>query len=237
MTSFLQSRKSVLVLGVLCGILVSGTAAFATVGINSVRSKHVKNNALLGADIKNGTLTALDLAANSVESAELAAGSVTSAELAADSITTADFDVVPAARAGRGANLATVTASTTVFAMDTEIFDTADLWDVANPERLTAPIAGIYQVSAGVRFSSTSSVGDRSLILYKGALGTPNEIGSSRAPAASTADTMATVSSLVTLAAGEYVQARVIQSSGGALNVEGHDGTNFIAMHWVAPVS
>jgi len=81
--------------------------------------------------------------------------------------------------------------------------------------RLTAPTAGIYDISASVNWGANSS-GFRELdILYNGV----TKIVSSRVPAMSGTSTSQAVSTQYKLNVGDFVEVQVFQNSGSDLNV------------------
>lgn len=86
--------------------------------------------------------------------------------------------------------------------------------NVTNNSRLIAPDAGVYLVTANVRFGA-SATGVRVLVLRKN--GT-TDLAQVLASAGDDADTHALhISDQVKLAAGDYIEIRQFQSSGGAL--------------------
>jgi hypothetical protein len=117
---------------------------------------------------------------------------------------------------------------------DVEDFDTAGLHNGANPSRLTAPIDGIYQVSAGVVWRPNNRAANRDLrIVVNGSCC----FATSELPANTSGGnrtTHQTVSDLVELSAGDFVQALAAQESGAAATVGGF-GTSFLAMSWAGP--
>lgn len=99
----------------------------------------------------------------------------------------------------------------------TEIYDTANAYD-ATTGRFTAPIAGYYAISATCAWA-VNSTGIRSIGLYVGGtemdkttLGAWNGVVSNLVSVAS-----------IYLAAGDTVDVRVLQNSGGALNLSGNN--------------
>jgi hypothetical protein len=130
----------------------------------------------------------------------------------------------------------------TALTFDNETLDTAETFDTAglhnpsvNNSRVTAPISGVYQVSAGVEWASNAT-GTRSLALFLNGVNTGFglSVGSSTMPAPSAGPAIQNVSDLVKLSVGEFVEAGVAQTSGGNLNARFHRNT-FLAMHWVGP--
>jgi len=154
--------------------------------------------------------------------------------IAAGAVTPAKFGTIPAARAIKPSDqsadqsIPNVVFTTLTFA--NEVFDTAGLHDTSvNNSRLTAPISGIYQVSAGVEWRSNAT-GTRDLtVLVSGA-----NHGQSTIQAPTAGPAMQTVSDLVKLSPGQSVEAAVAQNSGGNLDARFHRNT-FLAMHWVGP--
>lgn len=77
------------------------------------------------------------------------AGPATAASIADGSITPAKLGVVPSARLTKDGVQAASGDDLVAASWNTEQFDTANLWDPAQPTRLTAPRAGLYVVTAG----------------------------------------------------------------------------------------
>jgi hypothetical protein len=94
---------------------------------------------------------------------------------------------------------------------------------------LRAPIAGVYQIDAGVQWESNVT-GQR----FLGIAAPTCCYAASWVNATSGADTIQTASDLVKLGAGEHVYAVVIQSAGASVKLVDSRGT-FLAMHWVSP--
>jgi hypothetical protein len=116
-------------------------------------------------------------------------------------------------------------------------FDTDHLFDPAHNTRLTAPISGVYQIDAGVRWAANPT-GLRFLAIClngdtTGCFATTN-IGASEVQAVSDSGhlTQQTASSLIELNAGDTVSAVVQQDSGGNLAANA-DPATFLSMTWV----
>ncbi|HEV7771784.1 MAG TPA: hypothetical protein VGO48_00695 [Conexibacter sp.] len=87
---------------------------------------------------------------------------------------------------------------------NTEEFDTANLWNPANPTRLTAPISGIYLVTAGA-IRELNSPAIPSLAIRVG--GTVDYAAEDPQPLASlTRLPIQSISTIVPLTAGDYVE-------------------------------
>jgi hypothetical protein len=121
-------------------------------------------------------------------------------------------------RATHSANQSIPNATFTVLTFDGENFDTAAMHSTTvNPSRLTAPETGRYRITFTAAWAPHSTGVRQSYIRLNG--GAPY-IGYDVRPAAPAPfDTTTTVSIDYQLNAGDYVEAVVYQTSGGALNV------------------
>jgi hypothetical protein len=162
--------------------------------------------------------------------------------IAAGAVSPSKIGTIPAVKATKdpafpGVNQSIPNNTVTALTFDFDTFDTAGLHDPStNNTRLTAPIRGVYQVTAGVEWESNAN-GSRQLAVYRNGVnaGFGDHLGSSQMPASADGPTMQTVSELVTLTPGQFVEAAVLQTSGGDLNARFHR-TTFLAMHWVGPL-
>lgn len=129
---------------------------------------------------------------------------------------------VPRARAKRSTVQSIPTATWTAIGFDTEDRDTDSMHDtVTNNTRLTAKTPGLYLVRASVSFAP-NAVGSRQIDITKTTVGgTVTTEAIQEATSESTVGSYfdLTVTALVDLAAGDYVEAKAMQTSGGALNV------------------
>jgi hypothetical protein len=165
----------------------------------------------------------------------LADASVTTSKIAGGAVGVSKFGTIPAARAN------TLTATTqsigngslTTVNFDNESFDTAGLHDLVTTNSvLTAPVAGIYQLTGNVRWASNAT-GSRFVGLETPA----GRIASVWVPAApGGADTDLSISDVFALAAGDTVHMEVYQDSGGALTLikNGTDAPN-LSLTWIGP--
>jgi hypothetical protein len=160
---------------------------------------------------------------------------------------------VPAVRAsnpgGDPTNCSTVQmispGADTVVLWLSEAFDTAAVHTTATcpgpsalASRLVAPRAGIYEVDAGIRWGSggVSDLGggvERFLGVRLNGVSYP--VGSRVRPV-STNGTGQTVSTLVSLNVGDYLEAVVYQDGVDSVSL-GSDSRNFFALHWIGPSS
>lgn len=108
---------------------------------------------------------------------------------------------------------------------DTDVFDVGAMHDpVTNNSRFTIPTGGdgVYLIAASVFFAGNAT-GTRYMRFMKGG-GSTDIGGGVIAAAVNTDGTMLNSSTIVSLAAGEFIEAYAYQSSGGNLNI-GQVGT------------
>jgi hypothetical protein len=119
-------------------------------------------------------------------------------------------------------------------AFDGESFDTAGLHDSTNPTRLTAPVDGIYVIVGNVEWCN-SSEGFRQVTVM---LGQNGFMAQSRidAVAQDGLHTSQSVSAILGLASGDYVQLDLQQGSSGNLCTLGTtEGNPSLSMAWIGP--
>jgi hypothetical protein len=231
-------------------LALGGAAAIAatsvcTGGLPCVNSDDIIDGEVKNPDLATGAVGGAKLASNSVgtgkvvdnslQGVDLLDGTVATADLAAGAVTPAKVGTIPAARAFAstlgGQTVASGQFQTLRF--ESEDFDTANLHNSQRtPSRLTAPIDGIYQVSAGVVWG-VNATGRRELLLsvngtVRGAQSAINAISNQSAKQ--------NVSDPLKLSAGDFVEAKVFQSSGGDLAaLTGASRSTFLAMTWIGP--
>jgi hypothetical protein len=201
-------------------LVLSGGSAFALAGHNTVFSDDVVNNQLKSADLKNG---------KAVSGIDVKNGSLGTAEFAGS---------IPAVHATRSASQIIPDGSTfTAIAFDEERYDTASMHSnliIANNSRLTAPVDGIYELTAAILWG-TSDEGTRAMALRRN--GT-TLLAHENVPAAGGGlQPEQLLTATVRLEAGDYGEVVVAQTSGGFLGVttpEGQLSPEF-SMTWLAP--
>jgi hypothetical protein len=224
-----------------------GGGAWAT--HEMIDSSDVVDGSLRGDDIQNQTLTGADFALESlgtsrirddnVQSIDLKDGTVAAPDLAGGAVTPEKFGTIPAARAIKTTTQSVPDVMNTTLSFDSESFDTAGLHDNSvNNSRLTAPIAGVYQVSAGAAWDMRPPPGTNRMLglAVNGACCSATSLLLS----SSGAETLQNVSDLVKLSAGGFVEAVARQPSGSPILIKpgpfvGGNAEVFLAMTWVGP--
>jgi hypothetical protein len=160
------------------------------------------------------------------------AGTYPNPTLAAGAVGTQAFGILPALEVNSGGDQTIASGTVTVLALPNEAYDTANLHDPAANTRLVAPVAGIYAITANVKWRASGGGTQRFATLRKnGILSDLNTV--QVAPVNSTLQfTSEVVSGQFALAAGDFVEVFVLQDSGAALNVV---NACKVQMTWLAP--
>jgi hypothetical protein len=214
----------------------SATAALVITGAN------IKNGTVSGLDLKNGSVTGYDLKNGAVGRDDLKDGSVTGAKVRNGTLTPGKISGIPAARITRGSSNQTIANATPTYVeFDNEVFDTAGLFDPANPQVLKAPIAGLYLVTGSVRWEVDANGTRFAAFEISPSSPSPWVAPDWRNAATDGASTDQEISTLVALEANQTVRLRVHQTSGSPLDLmwRGDPDSNadapVLTMHWVGP--
>jgi len=211
-------------------VALGGGTAVALNGSNTVFSDDIVDNQVYGSDVRNDTLSggglaAPDLRANSVGSSEVTNGSLGTGELS---------HAIPAARVTRTSAQSIPDSLNTNLAFDQERYDTAGVHDnTTNNSRLTAPVTGIYAVTAQFTWGGSAGAGSR----FAGVMKNGSTLIARSQELAGDDDE--NITTQVLLAAGDYVEVQVLQTSGGRLSVAANGLAQQItpefSMTWLAP--
>lgn len=117
-------------------------------------------------------------------------------------------------------------------AFDTERYDTASMHSSAQDTRLSAPVTGVYVVSAAAVWLA-GDAGSRHIALRKNA--STNLATDTVVQATNGAQTAATVTTTALLQAGDYVEVVANQTGNVSLQVAQEPGSPEFTMTWVAP--
>lgn len=141
-----------------------------------------------------------------------------------------DPSVVPSSNPWRGCQVALSTNFTvandvlTAVSFEAEAIDTDDIWNVVTPTRLTVP-TGVTKVriSANVQWA-LNATSMRAMYLYKNGAGVPagsfgSTIPGSPTTGSSSLSAMNGVSGIMEVTSGDYFELRVLNRSGGNLDI------------------
>jgi hypothetical protein len=131
---------------------------------------------------------------------------------------------IPQARVYGSTHAAIANGASGTFSFDSESFDSGLHSTTVNPSRLIAPVAGLYQVTAGLATSATV-VGRAFLRVFKN--GT-TEMG--RGPSMLSGAAETGVSVPLHLAASDYVELQMQNSSGASITPLGGPDLTWLAM-------
>lgn len=166
------------VLSALALFFALGGGAYAiTTARNSVTSHSIRNGAVKSADVGNNQLRGHDIRNKSLRARDIRNNSLRGRDIRNDSLTGADIDESslqnlqvpsgsPAARVTFDKTQNTSIPSTcdnptfSTANWNQEVFDTGGLHSAAHPAVLTAPVSGVYLVSATVEFNNGPAVDD-----------------------------------------------------------------------------
>lgn len=164
----------------------------------------------------------------------VADGATAIANLAADvnaEFDTLGVDTAPRASVNRASVLTVPNSTTTQVPFTAEAYDVGGLWAATTADVVTATRAGLYVVHAQAAWAANAT-GVRVLYLHHTQVGFV--AADSRAPVA-VGNTWQGLSTELRLAAGDSVNLRAFQTSGGTLDLVTLYGGVNLQMRWVAP--
>jgi hypothetical protein len=245
------------VISVAALFLALNGASLAGAAVELITGAAIKNGTVTGKDIKNASIAATDLTSrartalkgrtgpagpagrdgsnaslNGVPAGGDLSGTFPNPALAPRSVSPAKIGVIPAVRAYASGGTSMSSAAFTVsLDLPSEDFDTAGMHNPADTHVLTAPIDGIYQITASVEWQANTS-GRRLLAVY----GPPamKESFDSRPPVSGAFEnTFQTLAATRALNAGDSIYLSASQTSGGALFAFDPE----LSMTWAGPRS
>lgn len=144
---------------------------------------------------------------------------------------------VPQVRVYNNANISVNNATSTSVTFNSQEYDigtsAAQHSTSVNTNRLTCRVDGVYHIAACIGFA-VNGTGTRLLELWVDGT-TPIAVDSRAAAAAATYGTLCSVSTQYRLTAGQYVEVKAVQSSGGALDVVySASYSPWFSWHWLS---
>ncbi len=226
--------------------VLNGSLTGADVKAESLLGTNILNGTLTGADvldqgltgndIQEGSLTGADVQSESLTGEDVANGSLTGADLAAGTVGPANLAQIPSARVRRTATQSIPSGGFTAIQLTSETYDHQGLHSTAtNNTRLTAPIGGVYLITANV-FWADNTTGARDLgIAVNGAF--VAFVG--QAATSATSEVPLSVTTVYLMNAGDFAEAKVEQTTGAALNLGvgsgGSETSPEVSMTWLGP--
>lgn len=168
-----------------------------------------------------------------LDAANLQDGAVTTAKIASNAVGAGAIGSLPAARVFHSAAQTVASATNKTLAFNSERFDTDTIHDtVTNNSRLTATTAGVYVITASVRWAQQANTARA--ILFVVLNGTTTIATQAESMGDAEFDVDQSVTTVYKLAATDYVEAIVhtTDSSGGTIETLGNLSPEF-SMTWV----
>jgi hypothetical protein len=203
-------------------LVIGGSTAIALKGTNRVNSRDIVDNSVKGRDVRDGDVGSIEIGNGEVGPVDRASA--------------------PGGRVSRphdgpscsgGQSIADATDEALLFAVEEFDQDSTHISDPScvNParSRLTAPIAGLYEIGAGVEWPANNN-GTRTLSVRRNGVAS---LATERVDAVSGAPTVQTVQTLARLVDGAFVEAVVHKTGGGSLSVTGPQ--NYLSLAWLGP--
>jgi hypothetical protein len=226
-----------------------GGVASGLPGQNTVNSRDIKPEAVRKSDINQQAVGTTQLRDGGIAETDIAPDAVGTSRLAPGAVTPAKVGTTPAARvyvpqqAAACSDQVIEHNSSEELQFSVELFDTQDLHadpasgcPAGTQSRLTAPIDGIYVVSAGVSWPSDNTANRRRIEIRRTNDGGPQTMARDSRAAVTGENTTQEVSTILDLDAADSVEARVSQDSGSPLTLSGSLET-YLSIAWVAPQS
>jgi hypothetical protein len=203
-------------------VALSGGTAVALKGTNRVNSRDIVDNSVKGRDVRDGDIGSIEIGNGEIGPVDRASA--------------------PGARVSQPHDGPNCSGGQSIAdAADEALLFSAEEFDqegthVSDPNcvnpvrsRLTAPLAGLYEIGAGVEWPSNNT-GTRALSVRKNGV---TALATERTDAVNGATTVQTVQTLARLGDGEFVEAVVRKTGGGSLTVSGPQA--YLSLAWLGP--
>jgi hypothetical protein len=214
--------------------LGNGVVTAAKIAPGVLTAPTLSDGAVTTAKLLAGAVTTDRLADEAVTNPKIATGAVNAAKLADGSVTTNKVGARPSVRVGRSTNQSIPgNASFNEIAFDVERFDPGNLHDVPLDKRLTASTPGLYLISGSLTWESNATGAREVNVRQNGTTLLNRVVQIGNGGGNSTDQSLTTIASL---AAGDFVELVVRQNSGVALNVlTAPQHSPEFMMVWLAP--
>ena len=216
--------------------IATGAVGKSEIAAGAVGSDELATGAVRAGDIANGSIGPAKLAPNSIGKGQIAPGGVGASEIAAGAVGVSELAALPGARVYRSAPTAIPSGQLVEVPMTDAAYSQGGVWSTAQPARLTAPVAGVYQVTGSVVFAFNGA-GTRSVwIVPAGDPASPytgQQVSDVTTPPGD--GTQLAVATIVHLNAGDGVSLAVRQRSGGDLQLLAPGQQTALALQFLSP--
>ncbi len=211
--------------GVLAGTfpnpgLGSGSVTAAAIATGAVGAQELAAGSVRSIDIANGAVGPTKIAPNSIGKGQLATGGVGAAEIATGAVGPSELAVLPGGKVSLLADTSLASGAVTIVPLSSVEYANGSSWSAARPDRLTAPIAGVYQVTGSVFFQTANGSGARSVFIVSATDTSSIFAGDQRDPVSLPNEpTEVSVSAVLVLTGGESLALAVRQTSGSPITL------------------
>ncbi len=216
--------------------IATGAVGKSEIAAGAVGSDELAAGAVRASDIANGSIGPSKIAPNSIGKEQIMPGGVGSSEIAHNAVGVSELAPLPGARAFRSAPISIPTDVVTELPLTDAAYDQGGVWSTAQPNRLTAPVAGVYLITASVVFHQGNGSGPRGLWLVPAGNPANPYIGEQQMAVTQARELSELSVTLTTrLAAGEAVAIAVRQGSGVDLQVLGLGQRTALSLQMLTP--
>ena len=215
--------------------IAPGAVGRSEIAAGAVGSEELAQGAVRAIDIANGSIGAAKIAPNAIGRGQIAPGGVGASEIARGAVGPGELAQLPGARVylAEGTRIDLATGTRTTLSFGASAYNQGGVWSDAQPDRLTAPVAGVYQVTAGVVFEDNGS-GARGLWIVDAVSGAV--FSGDRENGVSVAGrTEMSESAVVRLDAGQAVSVQVEQTADLNVAVLGSSQQTALGLQFLSP--
>lgn len=215
--------------------IANGAVGRSEIAAGAVGSEELAQGAVRAIDIANGSIGASKIAPNAIGKGQIAPGGVGASEIARGAVGVGELAELPGARVylAEGTRVDLASGTRTTLSFGARAYSQGGVWSDARPDRLTAPVDGVYQVTAGVVFEDNGS-GARGLWIVDAGSGAV--FSGQRVNAVSTtANTEIAISVVQRLEAGQAIALQVEQTSQRTVAVLGSGQQTALGLQFLSP--
>ncbi len=215
--------------------IATGAVGKSEIAAGAVGSDELAAGAVRASDIANGSIGPSKIAPNSIGKGQIMPGGVGASEIAHNAVGVSELAPLPGARAFRSASISIPQDVVTELPLTDATYNQGGVWSTAQPKQLTAPVAGVYLITASVVFQDNGS-GTRGLWIVPAGHAENPYTGEQQGAVTQTNQLSEMSVTLTTrLAAGEAVAIAVRQGSGGDLQVLGLGQRTALSLQMLTP--